>query len=82
MHRGCGDSELDSSTDLSWPKLADQCTYMYMNAADYDHAIYIPFKGSINRVRKVGTSVIQTISLIQYASDKQVQTIKIALYKA
>ena len=29
--------ELDSSTDLSWPKLTDLCTYM--NAADHDHAI-------------------------------------------
>ena len=29
--------DLDSSIDLSWPKLTDQCTYM--NAADHDHAI-------------------------------------------
>ena len=28
-------------TELSWPKLADQCTCM--NAADCDHAIYVSF---------------------------------------
>ena len=34
-------NELDSSTDLSWPKLTDKCTYMYMNTADNDHAIIL-----------------------------------------
>ena len=28
--------DLGSSTDLSWPKLTDLCTYM--NSADHDHA--------------------------------------------
>ena len=29
--------DLDSSTDMSWPKRTDLCTFM--NAADHDHAI-------------------------------------------
>ena len=54
-----------------------------MNAANYDHAVYLSFS-IINQVRKVGTSVIWTISLIRYASDqpmdKGVQIIEVALY--
>ena len=38
--------ELDSSTTLSWPKLADQCTYT--NAANYDHAVYSSFNGQVS----------------------------------
>ena len=30
--------DLDNSTDLSWPKLTDLCTFM--NTADHDHAIH------------------------------------------
>ena len=35
--------DLDSSTDLFWPKLTDLCTFL--NAADHDRAIQVSFKG-------------------------------------
>ena len=35
-------NELDSSTDLSWPKPIDQ--YIYVNVADHDDAISVLIK--------------------------------------
>ena len=82
---GCGDkmsSELDSAPDLPGLKLTDKCTFL--DTAGHDHTMLLVGifyrLGIINQVRNVGTSVIQTVSLIQYGSyqllDKGVRIIE------
>ena len=82
---GCGYTSdgLRGSTDLPWPKLTNQCTFL--NTTGHDHTVQVSFIGqAIARYHKPGISVIWTyVSLIRYGSDrlvdKGVQIIEAAL---
>ena len=91
MRRGCAQLSLRGVATVAWHfyrvVLAKTGWPVYLYECCWLWSCYICIVyrlGIINQVRKVGTLVIQTISLIRYASnqtmDKGVRIIKVALY--